>query len=106
MTINILSIKTNDPMTNDTMIKKYILKPGKHQFAPGSAAVHSNDNINDEEAKWYIEKYPHIAGLFTQVPKGPKLVPLSPKKNKVQEVKSSENAIGSDHTGPYLIKIQ
>lgn len=55
-------------MTNDTMIKKYILKPGKHQFAPGSAAVHSNDNINDKEAKWYLEKYPHISDLFIQIP--------------------------------------
>ena len=55
-------------MTND-MTKKYILKPGKHQFAPGSPAVHSNDSINDAEAKWYLEKYPHVANLFIQIPK-------------------------------------
>lgn len=52
---------TNDPMTKT---KKYILKPGKHQFAPGSPAVHHNDNVNDAEAEWYIEKYPHIKDLF------------------------------------------
>jgi hypothetical protein len=47
-------------------MKKYILKPGKHQFAPGSHAVHSNDNLTDEEAAWYLERYPHIAGLFVE----------------------------------------
>ena len=54
-------------MTNDTMTenKKYILKPGKHQFAPGSPAVHDNDTLTDKEAGWYIEKYPHIQSLFT-----------------------------------------
>jgi hypothetical protein len=44
-------------------MKKYILKPGRHQFAPGSAAVHSNDNLTDEEAEWYLQRYPHIARL-------------------------------------------
>ena len=39
-----------------TMTKKHILKPGKHQFAPGSHAVHENDNLSDEEAEWYLEK--------------------------------------------------
>ncbi|HTH83359.1 MAG TPA: hypothetical protein VL490_10510 [Mucilaginibacter sp.] len=46
------------------MTKKYILKPGKHQFAPGSPATHDNDNLSDEEAAWYMEKYPHIKTLF------------------------------------------
>jgi len=50
------------------MTKKYILKPGKHQFAPGSAAVHDNDNISDEEAEWYLARYPHIANLFASQP--------------------------------------
>jgi len=49
-------------MTN----KKYILKPGKHQFAPGSHAVHDNDNLSDAEAEWYLERYPHIATLFVE----------------------------------------
>lgn len=50
------------------MTKKYILKPGKHQFAPGSAAIHDNDNLNDKEAEWYLKKYPHIKGLFISLP--------------------------------------
>ncbi|TSD67600.1 hypothetical protein FFF34_009475 [Inquilinus sp. KBS0705] len=49
-------------------MKKYILKPGLHQFVPGSPAVHSNDNLTDEEAEWYLERYPHIAGLFEASP--------------------------------------
>jgi hypothetical protein len=47
--------------------KKYILKPGKHQFAPGSAAIHDNDNLTDEEAAWYLKAYPHIKALFTTI---------------------------------------
>jgi hypothetical protein len=49
------------------MSKKYILKPGRHQFAPRSPAIHTNDNLGDEEAEWYIEKYPHIASLFETI---------------------------------------
>lgn len=49
-------------------MKKYFLKPGIHQFAPGSAAVHSNDNLTDEEAEWYLQRYPHIAKLFSEIP--------------------------------------
>jgi hypothetical protein len=44
--------------------KKYILKPGKHQFTPGAPAVHTNDNLTDDEAEWYIEKFPRIINLF------------------------------------------
>ncbi|MDB5030539.1 MAG: hypothetical protein JWP71_1260 [Mucilaginibacter sp.] len=55
-------------MTNDQMTKKYILKPGKHQFTPGSAAIHDNNNLSDKEAKWYLDRYPHIKSLFTQLP--------------------------------------
>ncbi|MDB4926775.1 hypothetical protein [Mucilaginibacter sp.] len=50
------------------MTKKYILKPGKHQFAPGSAAIHDNDNLTDKEAEWYLKKYPHIKSLFMPLP--------------------------------------
>jgi hypothetical protein len=49
-------------------MKKYILKPGKHQFAPGSVAIHTNDNLTDEEAEWYLKRYPHIARLFSPQP--------------------------------------
>lgn len=48
-------------MTNK---KKYILKPGKHQFAPKSPAIHTNENLTDAEAEWYLDKYPHIQSLF------------------------------------------
>lgn len=66
---------TNDLMTNDPMTnKKYILKPGNHQFAPGSHAVHNNNNLNDEEAEWYLEKYPHITQLFIPQNSGEKTV--------------------------------
>ena len=50
------------------MTKKYILKPGKHQFAPSSPAIHDNNNLTDEEAKWYLETYPHIISLFDNIP--------------------------------------
>jgi hypothetical protein len=48
--------------------KKYTLKPGKHQFAPGEHARHDNDNLTDAEAEWYLERYPHIAKLFVSSP--------------------------------------
>ena len=48
--------------------KKYILKPGKHQFVPGEHARHDNDNLTDAEAAWYLERYPHIAKLFASLP--------------------------------------
>jgi hypothetical protein len=50
--------------------KNYTLKPGRHQFAPGSHAIHSNDNLSDEEAAWYLEKYPHIAAMLIIIPEG------------------------------------
>jgi hypothetical protein len=50
------------------MTKKYTLKPGLHQFAPGSHPVHQNDDLTDEEAEWYMERYPHIEALFEGSP--------------------------------------
>ena len=44
--------------------RKYLLKPGKHQFAPGEHARHDNNSITDAEAEWYMKRYPHIAKLF------------------------------------------
>ncbi|HEX8021180.1 hypothetical protein [Mucilaginibacter sp.] len=68
-------------MTNDTLKKKYVLKPGLHQFAPGSAAIHSNENLSDEEAEWYLQRYPHIAALFApQPPKGGVMEPETVKQ--------------------------
>lgn len=66
-------------MTNDTVIKKYTLKPGLHQFAPGSAAIHCNDNLSDEEAEWYLQRYPHIAKLFAQWPPKGRAIEAIPK---------------------------
>lgn len=51
-----------------TSERKYVLKPGKHQFAPGSPAIHDNDNTSDKEAAWYLSKFPHIASLFETIP--------------------------------------
>lgn len=55
--------------------REYVLKPGKHQFAPGSHAHHDNDNTSDEECAWYLDKFPHIKALFEKVPKKPKTSP-------------------------------
>jgi len=75
------------------MTKKYILKPGRHQFAPGSHAVHDNDNLNDDEAKWYLEKYPHIAALFEESPG-------VGKSGSPQEIKPETNKIIADKYSP------
>ena len=37
-----------------------------HQFAPGSPAIHTNDNLTDDDAEWYLKKYPHIVSLFME----------------------------------------
>jgi hypothetical protein len=82
-------------MTNDTLKKKHILKPGLHQFAPGSAAIHSNENLSDEEAEWYLQRYPHIAGLFVpQPPKGGvKIQVTTTRKSIVNEVSNKGGSI-------------
>ena len=74
-------------------MKKHILKPGRHQFAPGAPAVHSNDNLSDEEAEWYLERYPHIASLFVDNPddrksENPKDIELTPKVKRKRISKS------------------
>jgi hypothetical protein len=70
------------------MTKKYTLKPGNHQFAPGSHAFHHNDNLSDEEAEWYLEKYPHIAGLFVEPPEGCKVEISENADLKTSKIKS------------------
>ncbi|WP_454801793.1 hypothetical protein [Mucilaginibacter phyllosphaerae] len=65
-------------------MKKYILKPGIHQFAPNSAAVHSNDSLTDEEAEWYLQRYPHIAGLFTPQPPEGRVFEIQEEKIKMK----------------------
>lgn len=68
-------------------MKKYILKPGKHQFAPGSAAVHSDDNLTDEEAEWYLQRYPHIAGLFAPRPPEREMPEIIEEKMKMKRTR-------------------
>lgn len=62
-------------------MKQYILKPGKHQFARGSPAIHDNDNLSDAEAKWYLEKFPHIKSLFDNLPTTDK--PIKTKRKRI-----------------------
>jgi len=74
------------------MTKKYKLKPGRHQFAPGSPASFTNDNITDEEAEWYLERYPHIAGLFVGTLEGCKVKMLKKANSKPVENQTTENS--------------
>ncbi|HZY36397.1 MAG TPA: hypothetical protein VFE53_07105 [Mucilaginibacter sp.] len=68
------------------MSKKYILKPGRHQFAPRSPAIHTNDNLADEDAEWYLQKYPHIASLFEAIPTE-EIHPAESDEKSVQSLK-------------------
>lgn len=67
------------------MTKNYILKPGKHQFAPGSPAIHDNNNLSDEEAVWYLERYPHIKKIFISIPET-----VTARKEKRIRIKSGK----------------
>jgi hypothetical protein len=89
-----LSGVKNNLMTNDTMTKKkYILKPGKHQFAPKSPPVHNNEKLTDEEAEWYLERYPHIRQLFVDGPgvRKPECPEVKPSVESLKESVQSEN---------------
>jgi hypothetical protein len=79
--------------------KKYILKPGKHQFAPGSPAVHDNDNLNDNEAAWYLERYPHIASLFESTPQAPNPAVEKVKRKRINQIQSVQN---KDRTNQFI----
>ena len=65
--------------------RKFKLKPGLHQFVPGSQAVHHNDNLSDEEDEWYLAKYPHIADLFEESVKDE-----APAINKLEVLDTNE----------------
>ena len=41
--------------------RRYTLKPGMHELAPGEGAIHSNENTTDRQIEWYIAHYPHTA---------------------------------------------
>ncbi len=76
--------------------KQYILKPGNHQFAPGSHAIHNNDNTSDEEAAFYLKHYPHIKGMFQKLPDDkPKGKPAKVKEvpETIPEATNQDNQI-------------
>jgi hypothetical protein len=79
------------------MTKKHILKPGRHQFAPGSYAIHHNDDLSDEEAEWYLQKYPHIASMFAVIPKD---------KDSEEEIKMDDKAcrVSDEEVSPPLVQ--
>ena len=83
------------------MNKKFILKPGRHQFAPRSPAIHTNDNVSDEEAEWYLEKYPHIAELFVEKLEGCNVATLTENEaDHADHFKTLQNSsvVASDGT--------
>jgi hypothetical protein len=80
------------------MTKKFKLKPGLHQFAPNSQAVHHNDNLSDEEAGWYLDKYPHIAALFEESVKDETLAINKP------EVLDTDEHSAADITSHFIIQ--
>ncbi|MET3498501.1 glyoxylate utilization-related uncharacterized protein [Mucilaginibacter rubeus] len=79
-------------MTNDVITKKYILKPGVHQFVPSSAAIHNNENLSDEEAVWYLQRYPHIEALFA--PQPPKVGVIIQSKNTRKSMTNEDSNKG------------
>jgi len=81
--------------------KKFILKPGNHQFIPGSHPIHNNENLNDEEAEWYLKAYPHIANLFERIPNNEELIALKMQSdieslNQLQSVKPQTKSAQSE----------
>lgn len=79
--------------------KKFILKAGNHQFVPGSHAAHNNENLDDDEAAWYLKTYPHIANLFEQIPTKEELTEL-----KMQSDIDSLNESESVQSQPKSVK--
>ncbi|SDG13015.1 hypothetical protein ACQ86K_07620 [Mucilaginibacter sp. P19] len=79
-------------MTDDAITKKYMLKPGFHQFAPGSAAIHCNENLSDEEAEWYLQRYPHIEALFA--PRHPEGGVIIQSKNRRKSMANKDSNKG------------
>jgi hypothetical protein len=75
--------------------REFVLKPGNHQFAAGSHAIHNNDNTSDEECAWYLEKYPHIASLFE---KRPKPEAIAKKKKEAEALIVDQEAVTKENT--------
>jgi hypothetical protein len=81
--------------------KKFILKPGNHQFIPCSQPIHNNENLDDEEAEWYLKAYPHIANLFERIPGNEELIELKIQSDiksltRLQQVKSKTKSAKSE----------
>jgi hypothetical protein len=81
--------------------KKFILKPGNHQFIPGSHPIHNNENLDDEEAQWYLKAYPHIANLFERIPNHEELIELKMQSDveslaQLQSVQSRNQSVKSE----------
>jgi len=74
-------------------MKKFILKPGNHQFVPGSHATHNNLNLTDDDAAWYLKAYPHIANLFEKMPTDEELIEIKLKRDtaSITNPKSSKS---------------
>ena len=72
-------------------MKKYILKPGNHQFAPCEHARHSNATITDAEAEWYLKRYPHIKSLFSNYPTADKTDTWTTNQQHKEAVSSKKN---------------
>lgn len=85
-------------------MKKYKLKPGVHQFAPGSHAVHQNDNLSDDEAEWYLARYPHIAALFEENPVSPKVGKTERRKEEAAAIPEVSEPSIADVTGHFIIQ--
>lgn len=48
--------------------RKYLLKPGNHQFVTGEGAYHNNENTSDAVLAAYLKAYPYISQLFEKIP--------------------------------------
>jgi len=57
-------------------LKTLRLKPGNHAFS-GSHGHHNNDNTSSDEINWYLQHYPHIAGMIE--PDEPEEIPAETK---------------------------
>jgi hypothetical protein len=48
--------------------RKYVLKPGNHQFVPGERTHHNNENSTDAALAAYLKAFPYIRQLFERIP--------------------------------------
>ena len=85
-----LYLKQNNKMADK---KNYILRAGAIIHCPDfhKGKAFNNNNITDEIAAEYLEKYPNKAVLFAQIPSKPvEVVNTTPKKRKPRKSKKTE----------------